>query len=140
MRVNIRGLLNDWLVLKKMRTVYLQIFVCLLALSSPAQAEVMDKEPTLLTNLIWGFAGAVLCFLSARYKPRLLWLPGAIAAFYFYGLIEEILDPYVGRDIVIEAGKIYVVVSYLLVLLIIVSIVAGFIMRRIKRKDIKPST
>ena len=90
----------------------------------------MDKEPTLLLNFIWGISGSVICFLSARYRPRLLWLTGTISVFYFYGLINELRDPYVGRDILREAGKFYVVSGYLLALLVIISIAVGFMMRK----------
>lgn len=112
--------------------IYVYIFVWLFAFSTSAYAEVMDKEPTLLLNYIWGISGDVLCFLSARYRPLLLLLTGSISLFYFYGLVQELRDPYVGPDIAREAGIFYVVSSYLLPILILGSIAAGLIIRRKK--------
>jgi len=79
---------------------------------SLALLEVMDKEPSLFG--IWvataGFAG--IGFWSAR---RWVW-PGVLFlawdALSFWGTHDELTDPFVGPAILQEAGKGYVIQSY----------------------------
>jgi hypothetical protein len=74
--------------------------------------EVMDKELSL--PFIWGYFGviAVAGFLLVRKHPAFLlliiplWLLAASLHF------SELNDPFVGPDIIREAGNSYVVQSY----------------------------
>lgn len=99
-------------------------------LTKPAYAEVMDKEPSLIVNYIWGITGAILCFATARYKPWLLLLIAPLPLFYFAALITEINDPFVGKAILNEADSIYVISSYALCVFVIASISAGLWVRK----------
>ena len=99
-------------------------------LTKPAYAEVMDKEPSLIVNYVWGITGAILCFVTARYKPWLLLLIAPLPLFYFVALISEINDPFVGKAILNEAGSIYIISSYALAAFIIASIIIGLWARK----------
>lgn len=99
-------------------------------LSNPAYAEVMDKEPSLFQNYLWGILGVLICFLAARFKPLFLLLAAPLPILYFSALIYEILDPYVGKDILHEAGYFYVISSYLLAIAIFASIGTGLWLRK----------
>ncbi len=53
----------------------LTFFVLLLAVVSSAQAEVMDKEPSLMQIILWGLVSSTIRLFAARYKPVVLvWL------------------------------------------------------------------
>ena len=90
-----------------------------------AVAEVMDKEPTLVTTWAWALAGGVLSLVGWRWR----WWAGAVLvllpAAYFTALHFELTDPYVGPDIVREAGLGYVLWSYSAAAVFIVLQVAG---------------
>jgi hypothetical protein len=77
-----------------------------------AVAEVMDKEPTLVATWAWALTGGALGFVGWRFR----WWAGAVLALlpaaYFVGLHLELTDPYVGPDIIREAGRGYVLWSY----------------------------
>src|SRR5438132_361643 len=90
-----------------------------------AVAEVMDKEPTLVTTWVWALAGGALGLVGWRWR----WWAGAVLvllpAAYFTALHFELTDPYVGPDIVREAGLGYVLWSYSAAAVFIVLQVAG---------------
>ena len=77
-----------------------------------AVAEVMDKEPTLVATWAWALIGGALGLAGWRFR----WWAGVVStllpAAYFAGLHFELTDPYVGPDIVKEAGRGYVLWSY----------------------------
>ena len=98
-------------------------------LTKPAYAEVMDKEPSLIINYIWGISGAAVCFIAARYKPWLLLLVAPLSILYFVALLSEVSDPYVGKAILEEAGSFYVVSSYVLSAIVLISIGVGLWLR-----------
>lgn len=101
-----------------------------MCMASTAYAEVMDKEPSLVSSYLWGTIGTLVCFLSARFKPWLLLLAAPLPLIYFMGLIYEISDPYVGKAIINEAGMSYVVSSYILSAMIMAGIVVGLWLRK----------
>ncbi len=74
--------------------------------------EVMDKEPSLA--VIWSFflVAAIGGFLLVRPTPFVL--PVILLVVYVYSslIISEINDPFVGPDIIREAGISYVIQSY----------------------------
>jgi hypothetical protein len=104
--------------------------VMLLSLSkAPAILfEVMDKEPSLIQIwiecLVLGIGGLVL----ARYR---YWLAVCVLAFALvlaWLQISELRDPFVGPDIVREAGHNYVVQSYLAITIALMLPTIGAIM------------
>jgi hypothetical protein len=105
----------------------LATFSLLLVASSSVYAEVMDKEPTLGSMILWGSIGSLVAIFSARFKPWLLLLALPFPVLYFYGLILEINDPYVGPAILNEAGPIYIYSAYLLSALLVFSPFIGMI-------------
>jgi len=79
-----------------------------------AHAEVMDKEPSLLFVFLCGAFGSVAILITARYKSILLILVAPLPLLYFYALLVEINDPFVGPAILKEAGTFYVNSAYVL--------------------------
>lgn len=75
--------------------------------------EVMDKEPSLLgiwiSSVVLGIGG----FLLSRYHWWLVTIVLTIAVVSALAQISELRDPFVGPDIVREAGYSYVLQSYL---------------------------
>lgn len=122
----------------EMKRARLMLVVLLLAAFGSSHAEVMDKEPSLAENIIWGVAGSVLCFVAARYKPWLLLVAAPLPILYFLNLAGELQDPFVGPAILNEAGKIYIYSGYGLGVLVLVSIFAGLSWRAVKAQHNKP--
>lgn len=113
-----------------MKNNLLATFSLLLVSSSSVYAEVMDKEPALISIVLCGIIGSLLAILSTRFKPWLLLLAFPFPALYFYGLILEINDPYVGPAILNEAGSIYIYSAYFLSVLLVFSPFIGMIWRK----------
>jgi len=113
-----------------MKTMHVPIILFSIFIATPAYAEVMDKEPSLMSNYMWGFIGSLLCYMSARYKPLFLFLVSPLPLIYFFGLILEINDPFVGKAILNEAGLSYILSSYILGAIILVSIGIGLWLRK----------
>jgi hypothetical protein len=93
-------------------------------------AEVMDKEFSLVTVLLWGLIGALLVFLSARLKPLLLFVLLPAIALFFFGHLSELINPYVGPAMASEAGQFYVFISWVAPAVVLVSGGVGFAIRR----------
>lgn len=113
-----------------LRNNLLTTFSLLLVSSSLVHAEVMDKEPTQGSMILWGIIGSLAIIFSARFKPWLLTLALPLPVLYFYGLILEINDPYVGPAILNEAGTACINCAYLLSALLAFSPFIGIIWRR----------
>jgi hypothetical protein len=95
-------------------------FVAIIALCPLfAYAEVMDKEHSLFTILVWCAFGAVAAALAARYRPWLLLLVLPSVGFFFAGQLVEVLDPFVGPAMATEAGVLYIVVSWVAPVLVL---------------------
>jgi hypothetical protein len=75
--------------------------------------EVMDKEWPLLWVLVVflgiGFFGMLVC----RKRPLLWFVIVPVLVLFAVGHVSELNDPFVGPAIVREAGRSYVVLSYL---------------------------
>lgn len=84
--------------------------------ASPAFAEVMDKEPTIGglwgTALLLGLIGIGACAWN-RWAGAAATL---VAILFAWGVHSELSDPFVGRDILREAGPSYVRQSYMAIL------------------------
>jgi hypothetical protein len=92
-------------------------------------AEVMDKEFSLFTVMLWGLLGGLLTFLAARFKPWLLLVLLPVVGSFFYLQLSELMDPYVGPAIASEAGSSYIFISWAASVLVLVSGSIGFAMR-----------
>lgn len=114
------------------------LFVLLLAVFGSAHAEVMDKEPALIENILWGLVSSVLCLFAARFKPWLLLVVVPLPALYFLNLVSEIRDPFVGPAILKEAGEFYIYSGYGLGILILASILVGLGWSVVKVRHNKP--
>jgi hypothetical protein len=80
-------------------------------------AEVMDKEPSL--TQIWTEFG-VLILLGTGLTLLHRWLALLVVPIIFlyaFGTLDELQDPYVGPAMLHEAGRGYVIQSYLAVIL-----------------------
>ena len=92
--------------------------------------EVMDKEFSLFTVILWGLLGGLLAFFAARLKPRLLLVLLPVVGSFFYLHLTELMDPYVGPAIATEAGRLYISISWAAPVLVLASASAGFVWRR----------
>ena len=115
----------------------LLLLILLLIVFDPALAAVMDNEPSLTQNIIWGVVGSVLCLVAARYKPWLLLVVGPLPILYFVNLIGVLQHPFVGPAILREAGKLYIYSGYGLGISVLVSIVVGTWWSAVKTRQLK---
>ncbi len=120
----------------EMNIAHLTLLVLLLA-AGPAHAEVMDKEPSLTQNIVWGLGSSALCLLTARFKPWLLLVVAPLPAAYFWDLIGEIRDPFVGPAILNEAGNLYIFSGYGLGILVLASMFGGLWWRAVRTQHNK---
>ena len=86
--------------------------IATLLVSSPAYAEVADKEPTLGTMWAWALALNVVAFLLEKARPRFGLLVVPLSAFIAWGAHSELSDQFVGPAILNELGSDYVRSSY----------------------------
>lgn len=116
----------------------LYLVIIMISMSQSAYAEVLDKEPSLTLNYLYGSIGTILCFISARYKPWTLLIIAPSFILYFLSLMFEVIDPYIEEALLREAGKMYILGIYLFNILIVFSIALGLWLRKnrtiIKRK------
>ena len=70
-----------------------------------------------------------------RFTPWFLLIIVPFPIFYFYALVIEILDPFVGKAILKETGNIYIYSSYGLPVLITANIIIGFLWRLKNKKS-----
>lgn len=92
--------------------------------------EVMDKEFSLVSVLLWGLIGSLLVFLAARLKPLLLFVLLPVIGLFFYSHLSELMDPYVGPAMAAEAGQLYFFISWAAPAMVLVGGGAGFAFRR----------
>jgi hypothetical protein len=102
----------------------------LLLVPEMAHAEVMDKEPSLLAVWGWAVISAALLFAVVRFRPWLLFGVAPLPALFFYGLLSEVIDPFVGPAMLREAGNVYIVSSWVVPVLPIAGVFAGWWLRR----------
>ena len=102
----------------------------LLLIPIAAHAEVMDKESSSLAVWLWATVPAVLGFLAARYRPRLLLFVLPLPTLFFIAHLLEVRDPYVGPAIAREAGISYLVASWGEPCFLALATLLGLILRR----------
>jgi hypothetical protein len=94
------------------KVVAVSVFLVVAMLALDAQAEVTDKEPSLLQVWLWGLVGGGLGIAGWRCR----WWLGVVAAClvlpFFAELCQELHDPFVGPNIRAEAGLAYVHGAY----------------------------
>lgn len=88
------------------------LFVGML-LSSPALAEVADKEPTVLQLWITTAIITAIAFVLGLKRPALALLLLPVALFRAWGQIDELHDPIVAHAIRVELGDAYIAHEYL---------------------------
>jgi hypothetical protein len=106
--------------------------------TQPVGAEVMDKEPTLTNIWLWTVVGALVALIGCSWRiwiaiislPLALLLPG--------GIILDLWDSSVGKNIILEAGKGYAASVYTAALVVVCAHVVGITLR-VKRKRRKTS-
>ena len=110
----------------------------LLLLPSLAWAEVMDKEPTIESLWARALVFGVVGLLAWRRSPR--WGLGALllSLLFVWGFYFELTDPFVGPDILHEAGNGYVSGAYLSFWVCAVLHVLGAAAFLHRRKSTKP--
>lgn len=90
-------------------------------------------EVSLLRDLSWAFAGSLLSYVAARFRPCLLALTAPPPLFYFVVLLRDIyLFPW-GRLATGTADNFYILRTYILTITIIASIAFGLFQYRNRR-------
>lgn len=105
-------------------------FMLLCFSSMLAHAEVMDKEFSLQTIIIFSTVSAASVFFVAKYRSKWIFLVAPIIGFFLWAHLAELLDPYVGDAIASEAGKIYIFISWMSPVLILTAGLVGLLVGR----------
>lgn len=94
----------------KTRVPFIGLFIFL---SSPAFAEVADKEPTILQ--LWMVPGIItaFAFIAGLKRPSFSLFLLPIALICAWGQVDELHDPFVGPAIHAELGGAYFTHGYL---------------------------
>ena len=85
----------------------------------------MDKEPTVLQNYLSFVSMGMTSFLLIRYRFWLALVALPILLFFVWIRVSELNHPFIGVDIVREAGYGYVVHSYVAMTIAVVISLAG---------------
>lgn len=88
------------------------LIALLIFLSSPAFAEVADKEPTILQ--LWMVPGIItaIAFIAGLKRPSFALFLFPIALFCAWGQVDELQDSFVGPGIGAELGDTYFTHGY----------------------------
>lgn len=86
--------------------------VATLLISSPAYAEVADKEPTLGAMWAWAVGLNIVALVLEKARPNFGLLVLPLSAFIAWGAHLELSDQFVGPAILNELGARYVWSSY----------------------------
>ncbi|WP_143745874.1 hypothetical protein [Massilia sp. KIM] len=86
-----------------------------------------DKEPA--SSLFWciGIAAALLCLVTARFKPWLGLLAFLPAALWFTSLFLEIHSPDVGPHLLREQGAVYYWQAYASLFIALCGLLLGYV-------------
>jgi hypothetical protein len=104
-----------------------------------AVAEVMDKEASLEQLFVWGAVSSALSFIAARYRPKWIVAVAFVPAMFVWSQLSEITDPFVGPDIIREAGPFYVQVSWALPWPMLIALILGLALRRFAAQPKNPA-
>jgi hypothetical protein len=108
----------------------MRLLICLFPfLPAIAYAEVLDKEFSFSTVLLWTALGVLVVFFSARFKPVVLAAAMPVLVGFFALHLPELLDPQVGNAIRSEAGPLYILLSWVGPALICGALIMGLILR-----------
>ena len=105
------------------------LLLALLLTTFTANAEVMDKELSILSLFLWTVLPLVPAYFAARYRPWLLLLVLPIPLFMLAAHLQEITDPWIGPAILDEAGAGYVALSWSGPVLLVAVVLVGFYAR-----------
>ena len=107
------------------RLLTLLVFLLAATVARDAQAEVMDKEPSLYEIFAWAIIGGGLGFVAWRFR----WWLGLVATVfivpYFIALHRELRDPFAGPAIRAEAGLVYVWGAHVATVLFVAAHILG---------------
>jgi hypothetical protein len=81
-------------------------------MSSPAFAEVADKEPSLASMWVWAIGLILASVVLEMLHARLGLIMVVFGAFIAWVTHMELSDPYVGPDVLRDLGENYVRISY----------------------------
>lgn len=109
----------------------------LICLSSPALAEVADKEPTIPQLWMLPAIITVIAIIAGLKRPSFALLLLPIALFCAWGQVDELHDPFVGPAIRAELGDAYFTHGYLSAAAGIVGPLIAWAMRRFYRVKAK---
>ena len=123
----------DMTISKKQILLGSLILLCIF--STPAAAEVMDKEMSIPTVWAWALSGAILGFFAITFRWWLGFLTSAIFGFILYGVISEWNDPSVGPAIAAEAGVNYGLHAYFAISFLITGHFVGWMVWSFKYRD-----
>jgi hypothetical protein len=107
----------------------------LVVLPLVAHAEVLDKEFSFSTIAACTIVGTLAAFLAARHKPWVLLLVLPPILLFFAAHLSELLDPPIGRALLIEAGVVYVALSWAGPVLLAAACILGFSARAYAKRD-----
>ena len=109
-----------------MKSLLLLTTFTIIVYSGFAHAEVMDKEWSITSLVVFGMVNAILLFTISRYKPMYLLLFILISAFLSFAHLLEVFDTFVGPAIKLEAGNLYVYISLIIPIIWVVCCIAGY--------------
>ena len=99
-------------------------------MNSPAMIlEVMDKEPSLLQIWTLCLVVGVGGFLLSRFRYWLILIVLPVALILAWGQLSELHDPFIGPDILREAGYSYVAQSYVAMAIAVILPSVGALLR-----------
>lgn len=105
------------------------LFLTSLLLPVWARAEVLDKEFSFSTLLVVAVVGAIVAFWVARRQPWLLVGLLPVVGVFFAAHLSELMDPFVGPTMALEGGQAYVIASWASPLLVVATVVVGYVLR-----------
>ena len=99
------------------------------SIATPAWAEVMDKELSILGIWTWAFLGAILGWFAIRHRWWLAPFAITLPLLAMTVALSEWYDPHVGPAIAAEAGENYGLHAYAALAVIIVVTLSGLIFK-----------
>lgn len=98
-------------------------------------AEVSDKMPTQSGLWITGLVGGTVAALLLRSSKRLNILAVPLVLLFFYFAYDTLAQPDIGPAIIKEQGTPYVMALYGSAVLVLMGIIVGNVLNKMKRKN-----